>query len=344
MNTTELDNLTITLPYFNSTENCTIGVSSSGCNWNLPTLEWIKLIVIFLGGVINALTVIVIIGNKSLHNVTYATIAQIAFADCMYCFSAVVWLLVIVSNVDLGKDFHTYVQCVDDVSYYFVRYILSNVMGSAYFISGFSVASLSIFRYIIIVHPFKSQQLLKRHVIAITFVSLWIIGVLFETWKTYNINSNGAIRIVSECGISYALPSIVMIVFHTLKIINLKQNQFRKDDQQIKKMEQIVVAAVLAFLLLPLSYQIFRFLYFTEIYKAEYLAFTISGWLLQLNSCINPILYALLSPRVRQLILKILCPVRHCVFRNKNNSFSKSTRAPVTRSTILDTSNTIYDN
>lgn len=346
MNITSTESQTILSRVNNTSDLYTSYTPVAECHWSLSLFEWTKTIMLFVGGVANALTVFVIVANKAFHNVTYVTIAHIAFADFLYCMCSFAWMVFLIGYLDTERAFRTYVVCVNNTLYDFLTGVLVITMNSSYLVSAWSVATLSVFRYIIIVHPFKSSEILRKHLIVIIFVVVWSTALSFEVSK--HTRKSKILKIISDLGLSYTLPCIILIIFHTLKIINLRRNQFRKCDKQIQKMERIVITAVSAFGILPLMWQLLTFLQFASIYKAGYWPFTIAGFLIQLNNCINPILYALLSPRIRIMVFKLLfcccCSFDvkklHCIKR-PNVFYSERNIYSLTDSSTLSTVDTI---
>lgn len=282
------------------------------CTWNLEIIEWIKMAFMLIGIIGNGLTFIVIIINKSLHNVTFSTIGLLAFADFLYCFSAILWELFMVAYMETENNFRRYLQCVNDAFYTFLTMFIGKLLSVSYLASTLLVTTLSVFRYIVLVHPLKSKLILNKCIVLIIFVVVWILAVLNVIWKSSSVHDlNSTISNIVDFQLTYTIPLAVVIIFHTLKLLSLKRNQFRNTEKQVKKMEKIVLAIILAFMIFPLPWQILRLLHVISVYDADYIPQTLSGFFLLINNCINPIFYAFLSANVRKrIVLMLVCPCR----------------------------------
>ncbi|XP_063416009.1 melanocyte-stimulating hormone receptor-like [Mytilus trossulus] len=200
------------------------------CTWNLEIVEWIKLTIMLTGVIGNGLTFLVIIVNKSLHSVTFATICLIAVADFLYCFSAILWEVFIIGFMNIEHNFRNYVQCISFIWYKIITKFFGYLLDISYLVSVWLVATLSIFRYIIIAHPLKSKLILKKCVVVLTFVIVWLIAIVGTIWKNVIALNNSVSTIVLFMEI-YSVPLIIIIIFHTLKLVSMKRNQFGNIDK-----------------------------------------------------------------------------------------------------------------
>jgi hypothetical protein len=283
----------------------------------------------FLG---NGFTFFIIVLKKDLHSKTFAVISVIALSDCLYCMGGIVWGLFYNAYININ-DFRNYKECVNEKFYNFINIYLSGLMTIAYLASGFFIAVLSILRYIIICHPLKSNIILTKRRVALTIGAVYAVAITIGILKNQETNLGLKINKTIDLLISYLLPLGVMVVFHALKLKQLKRSTFRKASSAVRKMEIVVIMVVLAFFLLLLPWHVLVMLHAYGLFSPEYVAITVSSLLLQLNNCINPIFYAFLSPRVRQYLCS--CCVR-CRAKNQNQA-SSSTPNPTACSTIQTT-------
>lgn len=268
------------------------------CNWFLPWVEWLKIFLLAFGFLGNGMTVSVILFKKDLHQKTFATICLIALSDCLYCLTALLWGFFYYAYMDP----HNYRALENCVSEFFDKYLKSSLVllaSTAYTTSGFYIAVLSVFRYIIIAYPLKSNIILTKRTVFVTFFTVFLISLGYGIFKTLKINLSSRYVKPIDLLVSYLIPLTVMAVFHTLKLLTLKRNTFRSTKNSTRKMEVVVIMVVMAFFLFLLPWHVLAISYEFQLFEPGYTAVTVSSLLLQLNNCINPVFYAFLSPRVR---------------------------------------------
>ena len=293
------ENVTIvpnnTIGYMNSSN---VGLKDF-CQWQLPALEWLKVVMLTFGFFGNGATTFIIIVKKDLHNITFATICAIALSDFFYCFCGVLWGFFYYAYMD-PNDFRVLQACVSEFFNKYLKTFLAFMITSAYTSCGLFIAVLSILRYIIIVHPFRSHTILTKKVIIVTFVSVYGVSIVYAILQSTKVIENSKISRPIDTVLSYLIPLIVMIVFHTLKLSKLKKSKFQNTRKKARKMELVVILVVMSYLLLLLPWHIVSIGYEFGILKPSYSVVTASALLLQLNNCINPVFYAFLSPLVRK--------------------------------------------
>jgi hypothetical protein len=302
-------------------------MDSMVCEWYLPAIEWVKIVMTMFGFLGNGFTFFIIVKKKDLHNKTFAVIAAIAISDCIYCFGMILWAFFYYPYMSTD-DFRNKFACVRVFQQ--IKVVLSPTMSAAYMASGFFIAVLSVFRYIILSFPLKANILLTRGRALLTMAAVCTVSVGMAIFKSLNTNIGDKINKPLDFLVSYLLPLIVMVVFHTLKLMHLKRNTFKKTSSSVRKMEIVVAMILSAFFFLLLPWHVLAMLHAFRLYSPNYAAMTVSSLLLLLNNCINPVFYAFLSPRVR----RYLCC--RCA-RTKRDSINKAE----TQSSIAPTCSTI---
>uniref|UniRef100_K1PHH3 Galanin receptor type 2 n=1 Tax=Magallana gigas TaxID=29159 RepID=K1PHH3_MAGGI len=197
-------------------------------------------------------------------------------------------------------NFRTLENCVSDVFDKYLKSSLSLLASTAYATSGFYIAVLSVFRYIIIAYPLKANMILTKRTVFVTFFTVFLISLGYGIFKTLKINLSSKLVKPIDLLVSYLIPLTVMAVFHTLKLLTLKRNKFRSTKKSTRKLEVVVIMVVMALFLFLLPWHVLAISYEFQLFKPGYIAVTVSSLLLQLNNCINPVFYAFLSPRVRE--------------------------------------------
>lgn len=274
------------------------------CTWHLPPFEWVKLITLFIGVFGNVLTVAAIATNKKLHTITFAIICAIAVADCLYCAAGVLWSTLMFAYLDFS-NYRTYAKCISDFMYDLMNTEVSVVFSASYIASALSISLLSVVRFIIISLPLKANSLLRKRYIVVILVLIWLVSFGVGIFKIHSRYDSSLVDIF----LSYLLPLLTITIFHGIKIFALKRSEFQKTN--VKRMERLVVVIVLFFLIFNMPWQIFRLLAQYKIYTPGYLVQSTVGYLLQFNNCVNPLLYAFLSRRIRQSICVLFCPCRY---------------------------------
>lgn len=277
------------------------------CYWNLPVMEWVKIVILTLGFIGNGLAFLVIVLNKTLHSHSFAIIGAIALSDCIYCLGGVLWGFLVYGYMD-PSNYRNLLNCLGDFFNIHVKTVMSGTMSAAYIASGFFIATLSVFRYIIVCCNARPNRILKKKSVVFIIISVAVSSIIFAVLKTMY---SGRFNKVLDITISYLLPLVIMTVFLALKIIKMTK---RRDLQlfnstSIRNMEIVCLAIILTFFVLLLPWHVLALLYEFDVYQPEYIAVTTSAFLLQLNNCINPVFYAFLSPRVRKVMASCLCRV-----------------------------------
>lgn len=270
-------------------------------------MEWVKIIMLTLGFIGNGLAFLVIVLNKTLHSHSFAIIGAIALSDCIYCLGGVIWGFLVYGFMDL-MNYRNLLNCLGEFFNTYVKTVMAGTISTAYIASGFFIATLSVFRYIIVCCNARPKKILTKKSVVFIIISVTVSSIIFAVLKTIY---SGRFNKVLDITISYLLPLVIMIVFLALKIIKMTK---RKDLQllkstSIRNMEIICLAIILTFFVLLLPWHVLALLYEFDVYQPEYIAVTTSAFLLQLNNCINPIFYAFLSPRVRKVMASCLCRV-----------------------------------
>lgn len=269
------------------------------CNWFLPWVEWLKIFLLTFGFLGNGMTVVIILVKKDLHQKTFATISLIALSDCLYCLCAILWGLFYYAYMD-PHDYWALESCVSEFFDKYLKSALSLLGSTAYATSGFYIAVLSVFRYIIIAYPLKANIILTKRIVFATFFTVFLISIGYGFFKTLKINLSNKILKSLDLLVSYLIPLTVMVVFHTLKLLTLKRNTFRSTKNSTRKMEVVVIMVVMAYFWLLLPWHVLVISYEFQLFSPAYIPLTVSSLMLQLNNCINPVFYAFLSPRIRE--------------------------------------------
>lgn len=281
------------------------GNTASHCTWYLPPFEWLKLVTLFVGMAGNGLTVVAIATDRKLHTKTYATIAAIAVADCMYCTMAVLWSTLMLAYLDYS-NYRQYRKCINDFLFLLMNTVVSVLFSASYIASSLSISLLSIVRFVILSLPLKSNTILRKSSLVFIIILIWFLSIALAVCKIIPLQFiyREHINLV-DVFVTFIVPLLTIIIFHGMKIFTLRQSAYRKTE--VKKMERLVIAIILLFFVCNLPWQVLRVLAQYKVYVPVYLLQSMMGYLLQFNNCVNPVIYSFLSPRIRHSICILFC-------------------------------------
>lgn len=281
------------------------GNTASLCTWYLPPFEWLKLVTLFAGMAGNGLTVVAIATDRKLHTKTYATIAAIAVADCMYCTMAVLWSTLMLAYLDYS-NYRQYRKCINDFLFLLMNTVVSVLFSASYIASSLSISLLSIVRFVILSLPLKSNTILRKSSLVFILILIWFLSIALAVCKIIPLQFiyREHINLV-DVFVTFIAPLLTIIIFHGMKIFTLRQSAYRKTE--VKKMERLVIAIILLFFVCNLPWQVLRVLAQYKVYVPVYLLQSMMGYLLQFNNCVNPVIYSFLSPRIRHSICILFC-------------------------------------
>lgn len=284
------------------------GITASLCTWYLPPFEWLKLVTLFAGMAGNGLTVVAIATDRKLHTKTYAIIAAIAVADCMYCTMAVLWSTLMLAYIDYS-NYRQYRKCINDFLFLLMNTVVSALFSASYIASSLSISLLSVVRFVILSLPLKANTILRKSSLVFIIILIWFLSIALAVCKIIPLQfiSRENINLV-DVFVTFIVPLLTIIIFHGMKIFTLRQSEYRKTE--VKKMERLVVAIILLFFVCNLPWQVLRLLAQYKVYVPVYLLQSMMGYLLQFNNCVNPVFYAFLSPRIRHSICILFCRFR----------------------------------
>lgn len=284
------------------------GITASLCTWYLPPFEWLKLVTLFAGMAGNGLTVVAIATDRKLHTKTYAIIAAIAVADCMFCTMAVLWSTLMLAYIDYS-NYRQYRKCINDFLFLLINTVVSVLFSASFIASSLSISLLSVVRFVILSLPLKANTILRKSFLFFIIILIWFLSIALGVCKIIPLQfiSRENINLV-DVFVTFIAPLLTIIIFHGMKIFTLRQSEYRKTE--VKKMERLVVAIILLFFVCNLPWQVLRLLAQYKVFVPVYLLQSMMGYLLQFNNCVNPVFYAFLSPRIRHSICILFCRFR----------------------------------
>jgi neuropeptide Y receptor len=126
---------------------------------------WIYFIIFVIGITGNVLVCYVFITNKSMHTVTNLFISNLALSDIILCLFAVPF---------------TPLYLITFKAWVFgsaLCHLVPYVQGVSVYISAFTLMSIAIDRFLVIIYPFKARM--KMYVCALIIIAVWIIAAAF---------------------------------------------------------------------------------------------------------------------------------------------------------------------
>ena len=205
-------------------------------------------------------------------------------------------------------------------------------------VSAFSLVTISIDRFMIVIWPYREQP--KTWKVVLTTFLVWMaasfLGLIYFFRVRYSSESNmcrviykdnmeDTIHTLSMFIIQVVLPIIIMSVMYGIMLRRLWSQRIRKlsadrtflaiREKRNKKSTKLLLTVVIVFFVLTLPFHIF-YMWYTFYYQtirpenenAIKNIYHILVLILLSNSCVNPLIYARLHKSFRRNTLRFLCP------------------------------------
>ncbi|XP_007941837.1 neuromedin-U receptor 2 [Orycteropus afer afer] len=311
---------------------------------------------IFVVGVFgNLLVCLVILRHQTMKTPTNYYLFSLAVSDLL--------VLLLGMPLEIYEMWHNYPFLFGPVGCYFKTALFETVC----FASILSVTTVSVERYVAILHPFRAKLESTRRRALRILVVVWGFSILFSLPNTsihgiklqYFPNGsfvpgsatctvikpiwiyNFIIQVTSF--LFYVLPMTVISVLYYLMGLRLKKDQFVEADEMTanfqkhsrKSVTKMLFVLVLVFAICWTPFHIDRLFFsfveeWTESLAAVFnLIHVVSGIFFYLSSAVNPVIYNLLSRRFRAAFRNMMSPCRQC------HSQHPSQGPPTQRNTLL---------
>ncbi|KAM9779715.1 somatostatin receptor type 5-like [Neosynchiropus ocellatus] len=275
-------------------------------------------IVVFIVGILgNSLAIIVMLRYAKMKTVTNIFILNLALADELY----------ILGIPFLGTN--------SSLSYWpygnFFCKVCMTADAMSQFTSTFCLTAMSIDRYLAVVHPIRSANWRKPQVVKVFSAMIWIVSFLVvlpvsmyshvqEELNTCNLSwpppeNTWAIAFILYTSIlGFFAPLIVISICYLLIVVRVRSAGVRagitKRRKSERKVTRMVVIIVLVFILCWLPFyvtNIVNLFYIIPENNATAAVYFTLVILTYVNSCANPILYGMLTDKVRLRLETVLC-------------------------------------
>ena len=266
----------------------------------------------FLIGVIANICVITLVWrDRKLRKPTYISIACLAFCDALFLV------------VNLISSFEVVIRsltCSHPVT--FTGQAVSTVTGICWFAANAHVSVIALMRYILILHPLKSQLYLSNRKIIMSSACVWFIGTCI--WMTILglresdiLTSSKSVTFINVIwGIVYITPLTITVILHCRKWCHIRKAARRElsGNGSIQttavRMAKVILLVIILATVLPLPRYIIICLRtdvdsFRSDTRRMYLL-DISYFLFLLNHAINPFVYAFMSKSFRKSFKKVI--------------------------------------
>ncbi|XP_004697156.2 neuromedin-U receptor 2 [Echinops telfairi] len=312
---------------------------------------------IFAVGVVgNLLVCVVILRHQAMKTPTNYYLFSLAVSDLL--------VLLLGMPLEVYEMWHNYPFLFGPVGCYFKTALFETVC----FASILSVTTVSVERYVAILHPFRAKlESTRRRALRILAV-VWGFSVLFSVPNTsihgikFQYFPNGSLvpgsatcTVIKPLWIYnfiiqvtsflfYILPMTVISVLYYLMGLRLKKDQFLEADEMTaniqrparKSVTNMLFILVLVFAICWTPFHIDRLFFsfveeWTESLAAVFnLIHVVSGVFFYLSSAVNPIIYNLLSHRFRAAFRNVISPsCKHCHYQDPPQD------PPAQRNTLL---------
>ena len=278
------------------------------CVFTGSTFYILRTILFTIGCVSNTVFIVVFWRRKELRTLTFLIISSLAFVDCIFNISSMLFGLSVGGFIN-HKTMKIPEYCPALFRSKAWSDILNTVQSSSYICSSWHIILLSVFRYIILVHPLSAQVRLSRRHVFISVATVWLLSVAFELVRHILPEGNNPLYESVNFVAVYPLTVTVTIFIHLLKIWKLRKQSFGGQNLPLKTMNIFQSVVLTLFIILPLPCQIVKFLRVNEYIKPSYMLWSVTGLFLFLQNCINPFLYIFMSKTFRQAAMKVYqCP------------------------------------
>ena len=265
------------------------------CEFKGSTFYILRTILFTIGCVSNTVFIVVFWRRKELRSLTFLIISSLAFADFTYNFSSMLFSLSVGAIMN-QKTMKIPESCPALFRKEAWNMILSVILNSSYICSSWHIILLSVFRYIILVHPLWARANLSHKHVFISAAVVWFLGVALEAVRHIrDIPHYASFNFV----VVYPLTAIVTTLIHILKIWKLRKRTIGEQNLPLKRMNIFQSVVLVSFVLLPLPWNIVKVLHVYGYIKASYLLWSVTGLFVFLQNCINPFLYVFMSKTFR---------------------------------------------
>lgn len=329
--------------------------------WIYYTFLAISIIVIIVGLTGNLMVIIVVLKHRSMRTTTNYYIFSLAVSDLFVTAFAMPWKIVTLMT-DGDRVPVNPVICG----------IVEILMPFLVFTSVWTLVAISLDRYLVIVHPLKSRYFNTRARAMRNLIIIWILPFFvfspyfypFDAHTYYFCSEYGSIkRVICQHKLILKAPKLdTFYRFFQLVVIflipvgllcftcggiawrllyyneddKMLKNSVKKEEKGRRKVAKMVLVVVFAFTLCWLPHYVVGFIAsFSDVFeKSNFIFIQVLVYTCGfINSCMNPIIYALMSRAFRTCfwgILTICCPrYRHLVGgkTQRNNTRQQSMTA-----------------
>ncbi|NXK97918.1 NMUR2 protein, partial [Formicarius rufipectus] len=320
--------------YLNSTEDYLAFLCGPRRSHLFLPMALVYTLIFVVGVVGNFLVCLVILKHRSMKTPTNYYLFSLAVSDLL--------VLLFGMPLEVYEMWSNYPFLFGPVGCYLKTALFETVC----FASILSVTTLSVERYIAILHPLRAKLESTRRRALRTIVALWVLSVLFALPNTgthgimlqYFPNGtlipgsatctvvmplwiyNWIVQITSL--LFYVLPMGVISVLYYLMGLRLKGDEALEVEEMAvnvqrpsrKSVTKMLFVLVIVFAICWAPFHIDRLFFSFVVEWTEPLANTfniihvVSGVFFYLSSATNPIIYNLLSQRFRMAFLSVICP------------------------------------
>lgn len=298
------------------------------------------LILVTLAG--NSLVIVMILTSKSLRTVFNLLILNMAAADLLLGLAALLFYGIFIYSMYISsRNRFVFEEVFDSIVCQFT------IGATDIFckVSVFSVAVISLERYLAIKHPLRHKNYITKRKTLVIIVFLWVMSVLFsipiivyivEAFKNASTVGNQALSchqlaisngmpskliLALELTVGYIIPMFI-IVSTTYKIIQiLWRPEAAREGTNLavlksrRQVTKLIVSVVVAFNVFWLPWAIWLVMVLTGLITAinndEKILYIVL--LIQFaNTCANPVLYSIQSRNFRRRLVKMLWRENYC--------------------------------
>lgn len=302
------------------------------------------IIFIFIGVIGNVLTMLALSRCIKLRNATTAFVISLCAADLLFC------------SINLPLTASRYIHeewlLGDTLCALFPFFFYGNVA-----VSLMSMTAITINRYILIAHNAVYDRIYSRRHIGLMIVFVWLfsfsmlvpplagvwgtLGYSPETFSCTILPLNGKSPKKFLFVLGFLLPFVVIIISYSCIFYKVRQSRKnlaahslaspsrqsaqRKEDLRLTRLMFIIFCSFVACFMPLMLVNVFD--EDDMRYPVLHVVASVLAWF---SSCINPLIYAVLSRQYRHAYVRLLCPRRHSGSPNSGSSRSNSGKTGTT--------------
>ena len=291
-------------------------------------------VTLFVVGIVgNTLVIYLTLAYKRMRTAIPIMLLNMAVVDVLYLLGNALYTVTIQMLRQTSHDLYPYCK------------IFSIFSACRHGITIYTLVTISVCRYVIIVYPHRARLLVTLTTVAMLIAVIWVISVTSFTavilyipcMRTFSMARDVQIFMYHYLAFGYVIPLLVINVLSvvTLRVLrrpSLVENRKMDDNKRRASLSMFIVSAGFAICFLPYFVTVLAPTYH-HLSSANYFRLQMMSEVFSFaNSCINPIIYTIVCKEFRKNLRETFCrgfrekpnPASQPVLLNKQSSMSSA--------------------